>query len=293
MRQNLFAFAVFASLLPFSAAQGQTVIQSQEGIALQNQIDQLQQQLQQVQQSQSSGGDNGGDNNGSALGGAAPAPSAAPPAGGIVASLLTQVQQLQAQVQSLSGRVDTLQNQVDTQHDATEKEIGDLKFAMTNGGAGAAGAAAATAPESPSPSPLPSPLPSPSAAAASPQAQLHAAQQAIIHGDYQTAESDTRAILKASKTSPQSYQAQLILAEALYGEGRPQDAAIAFDDTYNHNRTGTYAPLALLGLANSLTSIHQAAAACDTLSSLDSQFPTPPDGLGPRIAAAKHRAHCN
>jgi TolA-binding protein len=294
MRQNLFAFAVFASLLPFSAAQGQTVIQSQEGIALQNQIDQLQQQLQQVQQSQSSGGDNGGDNNGSALGNAAPAPSAAPPAGGIVASLLTQVQQLQAQVQSLSGRVDTLQNQVDTQHDATEKEIGDLKFAMTNGGAGAAGAAgaaaagagAAAAPESPSPSPPP-------AAAASPQAQLHAAQQAIIHGDYRTAESDTRAILKTSKTSPQSYQAQLILAEALYGEGRPQDAAIAFDDTYNHNRTGTYAPLALLGLANSLTSIHQAAAACDTLSSLDSQFPTPPDGLGPRIEAAKHRAHCN
>jgi TolA-binding protein len=287
MRQNLFAFAVFASLLPFSAAQGQTVIQSQEGIALQNQIDQLQQQLQQVQ---TSSGNNGGDNSGSALGNAAPAPSAAPPSGGIVASLLTQVQQLQAQVQSLSGRVDTLQNQVDTQHAATEKEIGDLKFAMTNGGAGAAGAGAGAAAAA---APAAAPEAPPPAAAASPQAALHAAQQAIIHGDYHTAETETRAILKTSKTSPQSYQAQLILAEALYGEGRPQDAAIAFDDTYNRNRTGTYAPLALLGLANSLTSIHQATAACDTLSSLDSQFPTPPDGLGPRIAAAKHRAHCN
>jgi TolA-binding protein len=290
MRQNLFAFAMFAAMLPVSAAQGQSTVTSQEGIALQNQIYQLQQQLQQMQTSD-------GGNSGSALGGAAPAPSSTgtPPDGGVVASLLNQVQQLQTQVQSLSGRVDTLQNQVDTQHAATEKEIGDLKFAMTNPALGG------TAPGAPAKTPVASTAPAPAPAASVPaaatgvssKAVLRDAQQAIIHGDYKTAEVKTRAILKTSKTGPEGYQAQFILAQSLYGQGRPQDAAIAFDDAYNRDRTGNYAPQSLLGLANSLTSIHQEEAACDTLSSLNSQFPTPPAGLGPRILAAKHRAHCS
>jgi TolA-binding protein len=53
------------------------------------------------------------------------------------------------------------------------------------------------------------------------------------------------------------------------------------------------APSSLLGLANSLTSIHQEAAACDTLASLNSQFPTPPAGMAGSITAASHRAHCS
>jgi TolA-binding protein len=294
MRQNLFAFVMFISMLPFSAAQGQPVIQSQEGIALQNEILALQQQVQQLQSSNGGGG-------GSSLGGSAPAPDASgttTPDSSIVASLLTQVQQLQQQVQTLNGEVDTLTNQVNTQHAATEKEIGDLKFAMTN----AAGAATpgATPPGATLPPGAPGKVPAlPAAAAATPpgsfdpKAELHAAQEAIITGDYRAAEGHARAILDKAKTSPAGYQAQFILAQSLYGQGRPQDAAIAFDDTYNRNREGMYAPQALLGLANSLTSIHQEAAACDTLASLNSQFPTPPAGLGPRIEAASHRAHCS
>jgi len=284
MRHNLFAFVMFATMLPFSAAQGQPVIQSQEGIALQNEILALQQQVQQLQSA------NGG---GSSLGESAPPPSdnsGTPQAGGVVASLLTQVQQLQQQVQTLNGEVDTLTNQVNTQHDATEKEIGDLKFAMTNGTPGAPGnVPPGTKPASPA-----TPAPAiPPTAAASPKAELHAAQQAIITGDYRGAEAHARAILATAKSSPQAYQAQFILAQSLYGQGRMQDAAIAFDDSYNRNHTGEYAPQSLLGLANSLTSIHQEAAACDTLASLNSQFPTPPTGLGPHITAAEHRAHCS
>ena len=48
MRPNLFAVAAFAVLLPF-AAHAQPIVQSQEGIALENQILQLQQQVQQLQ----------------------------------------------------------------------------------------------------------------------------------------------------------------------------------------------------------------------------------------------------
>jgi TolA-binding protein len=297
MRQHIFAIAGFIILLPLAAA-AQPLIQSQEGIALQNQILQLQSQVQQLQAS-----GNAANASGSSLGGsAAPAPSdnatpsGAAPSSDIVSSLLNQVSQLQAQVQQLSGRIDTLQNQVDTQHAATEKEIGDLNFKVS-------GAAAPGAPISPGAAPPP---PGPGApqsltagtlgggpSTASPAIAIRAAQAALVAHNYATAETNARAVLAKAKTSPEGYKAQYILAESLYGENRPQDAAIAFDDAYNRDRTGTNAPGALLGLANSLTDIQQTTDACETLSSLDSQFPTPPAGMGPRIQAAKHRANCN
>jgi TolA-binding protein len=127
----------------------------------------------------------------------------------------------------------------------------------------------------------------------SPKAALHAAQQAIIHGDYATAQTEAQAVIATSKSTPQGYQAQYILAQALLGQNQPQKSAIAFDDVYNRNRTGAYAPGSLLGLANSLTAIHQEAAACDTLQSLNSQFPNPPKYLVTAIGDAGKRAHCS
>jgi TolA-binding protein len=299
MRQNLIAFALFYSLLPFATAQAQPMIQSQEGIALENQILALQNQLQQIQA--------GGGNGGSSLGGGSAAPA---PAGGtsvppsIVTSLLSQVSQLQAQVQQLNGQVDELQNQVNTQHDATEKEIGDLKFQMTGGAPATPGAPGAPAtPGAPQalggtlgtlPAAAAATAPAASTAPpASPKAALAAGRAALAKHDYASAEANARSILATAKTSPEGYQAQFLLAQALAGEGKPQDAAIAYDDAYNRSRTGSNAPASLLGLANSLTDINQASAACDTLASLNSQFPTPPAGLAPQISAASRRAHCS
>jgi TolA-binding protein len=299
MRQHVFGIALFAALLPFGAA-AQPLIQSQEGIALENQILQLQQQVQQLQ---------AGGSGGSALGNSQPAPAPSDGSGGapssIVANLLTQVQQLQSQVQQLNGEVDTLQNQVNTQHDQTEKEIGDLNFKVTGGaspgGASPGGAAPGTpatpgapgAPLNATAPALPPPVTPPPIASTSPKAALHAAQEAIVRGNYAAAETNARAVLATAKSSSEGYQAQYILAQSLYGEGRPQEAAIAFDDAYNRNKDGDYAPGALLGLANSLSAIHQDAAACDTLASLNSQFPSPPKGLQSGIDAASRRAHCS
>jgi TolA-binding protein len=296
MRHNLPALAFFAFMLPIGAAQGQPLVQSQEGIALENQILQLQQQMQQLQSS-------GGGNSDSSLGGqSAPPPESsgsAPAAGGIVASLLNQVNQLQSQVQQLSGEVDTLQNQVNTQHDATEKEIGDLKFQMTGGAPGAPAASGGpqnltggTLGNLPA-SQAPAPPPPPPAAAGSPKDLLRAGQVAYSRHDYTTAEAAARQILSSANSSPEAYKAQYLLGLALAGEGKPQDAAIAYDNAYNRNRTGPDAPQSLLGLANSLADINQNEAACDTLSSLNSQFPTPPAGMQPRIEAVSRRAHCS
>jgi TolA-binding protein len=246
----------------------------------------------------------GGGNSGSSLGGggqSAPPPdsSGAPVADGIVANLLNQVNQLQSQVQQLSGEVDTLQNQVNTQHDATEKEIGDLKFQMTGGAPGAPAASGGpqnltggTLGNLPA-SQAPAPPPPPPAAAGSPKDLLRAGQVAYSRHDYTTAEAAARQILSSANSSPEAYKAQYLLGLALAGEGKPQDAAIAYDNAYNRNRTGPDAPQSLLGLANSLADINQNEAACDTLSSLNSQFPTPPAGMQPRIEAVSRRAHCS
>lgn len=290
MRSNLFALVVFASMLPMGVAQGQPVVQSQEGIALENQILQLQSQMQNMQ---SSGG-NGGN---SSLGGSSappPSSSGAPaPDSSIVTGLLNQVQQLQAQVQTLNGQVDTLQNQVNTQHDATEKEIGDMKFQMGNGAApggapapAAGGAAALTPPPGPA---QPATLPT----TGTPAQILRQGQAAFDKRDFADAAAAAHAVLSSSPKSPEAYRAQYLLAQSLSAQGKPQDAAIAYDDAYNKNRTGAVAPQSLLGLASSLASINQNEAACDTLSSLNSQFPTPPAGMQPRIAAVSHRAHCS
>ncbi len=309
MRRINVATAELIAMLPLCAA-AQPLVQSQEGIALENQILQLQNQMQQLQAANGSGS--------SALGGnpapAAPPPGAASsgaaPSSDIVGNLLNQVSQLQAQVQQLNGRVDTLQNQVDTQHAQTEKDIGDLTFKV-GGPASMPGAPApqiapgasqgSGAPQNLTPGTLGQapagqasaapPLPPPTGA--SPKASISAAQAALAHGDYTAAEARARAVLENARSSPEGYKAQFILAEALYGEGKPQDAAIAYDDAYNRNRSGIYAPGSLLGLADSLTDIQQQSAACDTLSSLNSQFPTPPAGMGPRIQAAEARAKCD
>jgi TolA-binding protein len=273
----------------------QPFVQSQEGIALENQILQLQNQIQQLQGSNNSGGSvlgNGQSGSSSESNGSTGASST--PSGDLVANLLNQVSQLQSQVQQLSGRVDTLQNQVDTQHAAMEKEIGDLNFKLAGGTATGSPSAPAAPPASGQSATNQPAASSPSAVAkTSPQAALAAAQTALSHRNYQAAEANARSVLAQAKSGPDGYKAQFILAEALYGEGRPQDAAIAYDDSYNRARTGTYAPESLLGLANSLSAIHQQSAACDTLATLTSQFPSPEPSLASRIDAAKRRANCS
>jgi TolA-binding protein len=285
MRSRL-AILALALLAPLSL-HAQPLIQSQEGIALENQILQLQQQVQQLQANSGGGG--------SALGGSgAPAPSGGAPAPdpSIVTNLLNQVGQLQTQIQQLNGEVDTLQNQVNTQHAQTEKEIGDLNFKLSNG-ATPGTPARLVPPAAAIPTPPPATVAAGAVPAGTPKEILHAGLLAYEKGDYATAEAAARRILANANTSPQGYRAQYLLAQSLAAEDKPQDAAIAYDDAYNRDREGSEAPESLLGLASSLTNINQDEAACDTIASLNSQFPTPPAGMAARIVAASHRAHCS
>lgn len=266
----------------------QPLIQSQEGIALQNEILQLQQQLQSVQSQRSNNGS-------SALGSSsAPAASGSSSSNALLPSLLTQVQQLQAQVQTLNGQVSMLQHQVDTQNAQIQQQIGDLKFQMTNGaaGAGAAGTLAGAGSKAAAPS-SPASAPTASAAPATPRDTLKAALQAYDQRNYRQAAEAAQSIVTNHKTAPEAYRAQLLVAQSEAALGSPQNAAVAFYNTYNMNKNGTYAARSLLGLASSLTDLKQNTQACETIASLNSQFTTPSAGFKREIDRVSERAHCN
>ncbi|SIQ06430.1 MULTISPECIES: tetratricopeptide repeat protein [Acidiphilium] len=267
------------SLAPVGVAHAQ-MISSREGIALENQILELKQQIQSGQQG----------NGNSAL--AAPAPE---PGGGgaatssaLLPNMLQQIQTLTDQVQNLRGRVDTLEHEVATQHDELKQEIGNLKFQLSQNGATAAPGQGTAAPP-----PAPTPTPAPAAARAPRvEASITAARRALAGGDYKAAAADSRAVIARQGKGAGKGAAELTLADALSHQGDHQGAAIAYDDAYNANRAGPNAPDALLGLAGSLTAIHQNQEACDTLDSLASQFSSPSASLATRIHLARVRAHC-
>lgn len=282
-----------ASLIPLAAAHAQ-MISSREGIALENQILALRQQVQALRANPS--------------GGSVLAPSQQPPYAGnpgaanpLLPNMLQRVQTLEDQVQSLRGRVDTLEHEVATQHDEIKQELGNLKFQLNQGSAGQGSAGQGAQPSAGAPPAAPpagatlGSLPNPRAAAPHPVhvvASITAARRALAAHDYPTAEADSRAVIARQGKAADGGAAEYTLAEALAGQGNHQAAAIAYDDAYTADKTGPHAPYALLGLAGSLTAIHQTQAACDTLDSLARRGHPPSAGFAAQIRRARAQAHC-
>ncbi|HUN38862.1 MAG TPA: hypothetical protein VMU81_01085 [Acetobacteraceae bacterium] len=294
--------------------------QNRDEIELRNQIYQLQQQVQALQQQVNQG------NGGSYLGQSGYPQQPASGGGGndLVPELLTQVQSLEGQVRDLRGRIDDLQNQVNQQNADLNKRIGDLAFQVQNGGQSGAGAQgeappaagpeAATGPVPGAPaqppmtlpdqrlSPPPAPLGATRAQANQPTAAqpvphtpelaLRDGELALDRRDYPAAEAAAREVLAKFRTSARAYDAQYLLAEALAGQRKFPQAAIAYDDTYNRNRRGTHAPEALIGLAYSLASINEKRAACDTLTKLHTEFPHATPELRQAAVTVGQRAAC-
>ncbi len=290
---------------PVKTAHAQMVT-SREGIALENQILALRQQMQQVQ----SGQNNGQNNGASTLGNSQPALSGGQAAGAsaLLPNLLQQVQTLQDQVQSLRGRVDTLEHEVATQHNELKQQIGDLKFQL---GQGTAATPGSTAPANPPSAANPAPnanspqilgeLPVNSnhqstaptrRTAARIEPSIGAARSALTSRDYLTAAADAKAVIAKQGRGADHGAAEYTLGQALTGQHHYQQAALAYDDAYNSAHSGPYASQSLLGLAGSLTAIHQYSAACDTLDSLTRQFSAPPPSLAAQVHRLRLGAHC-
>lgn len=296
--------AVIVALLLAAPARAQ-MITSREGIALQNQILELRHELAALRAQVGTGAGTGG----SALGLAPPQPIGAGGVGGaaaggkrgeadLVAHLLIRVTRLEQQVRDLRGQVDTLAKALQDKTAALDKKIGDLAFQLQQAQPGAAAPAPAApgppapAPAAPAPTALNAPAAAPAGIAGTPEAALRQGYAALKRHDFKTAAAAAQFVLKGKDTA-KAYDAQFLYARALAGEGDWQHAALAYDDLYNRNKTGPRAEDALLGLGESFTAIGARQAACSTLDSLRSQFPTPRADLKAPIAAARAHAACH
>ena len=278
-------------------------VESREGIALQNQILELQRQMQGLQAQGGRGPTN--------LGGSYSAPPSTS-SGDLVAQLLSRVSTLEEQVRQLRGRVDELQNQQDRQSADLSKKMDDLAFQLQGSGGGPApqqprsqppptmspqrgslGYPQQPGPESLAPPGTQPPPPQPAAPVRrTPELAMQEGNAALARRDYQAAEQAAREVLTSYRTSPRAYDAQFLLAQSLIGQRQYLQAAIAYDDTYNRSRRGGHAEDALLGLANSLIAINEKKAACDTLGKLRSEFPTPRADVRDAIGSAVQRGGC-
>jgi TolA-binding protein len=246
-------------------------IESREAIALRNQILEVQQEVDQLRSQIQSGG----GNQGSSLGGNYSPPAAGAPSGDLVASLLQQVSSLQDQVSNLRGQVDDLSHRLDQQVADLGKKVDDLafQFQLVQGkGSPTAGLAA---PAARTPVPAAAPMPPP------PEVTLRQGEAALARADYPAAASSAETVLRADAHSPRAYDAQFLLAQALFGQRQYTRAALAYDDAFNRLPAGDHAQDSLLGLARSLAAINQKPAACAALSKLRQQFTT---SLRPDVA---------
>jgi TolA-binding protein len=317
LRWVLTVAAVLAAGLAAAPARAQ--IESREGIALRDQIDELRHEVHTLQQQIANG------RGGSMLGAAVP--MQAPPGGGstndVTAQLLVRVGQMEGQIRDLRGHVDELQNQLQQQTADLGKRIDDLTFLVENPRAAAAAAAAArkaaaagptTAPSPPAgttaPQPPtgvlgtmpsgPPPTGSPSAGVQgptrtvprTPELSMQEGTAALARRDYATAETAAHEILNGNRTSPRAYDAMFLLAQAQYGQRQYSQAALSYDDTYNRAHRGPHAEDALLGLANSLVGLNDRPSACQAIAKLHAEFPTLRPEFRDQVAATHQRAGC-
>ncbi|NVN42852.1 hypothetical protein HW537_02920 [Asaia siamensis] len=266
------------SVLGASAAQAQ--VTSREGIALQNQIQQLSEQLQQVQSSAQSVPVSSG--------GAAPSVPAG--SGDLVSQLLQRVSTLENENREMRGELDQLTNQVQTQNATLTKQIGDMQFAAQNGGGGSAPAAAPAASDAPA-----SPPAAPAAADKPVTALelLKTGQAALKSRDYATAQSDASQALKLAKTPNGKLESQFLLAQSLAGQKQYRDSAVAYFDAYNRAPKSPRAPEALLGVSASMLALGDKNSACQALQKLDAEFPSATPRVKAAVTTFKGRASCH
>jgi TolA-binding protein len=286
-------FILAATLLLGQPARAQ--MESREYLLLRNQIDELRHQLQGLQDQVGRGG-------GSSLGRPAYAPPTQLQPGGndMVAQLLTRVETLDEQVRQLRGQLEETQNQSVRQGADLGKRIDDLAFQVNpqgaTGGLPPAGPAVPPAAgSSPPPTVLSLAKPAPPGGPPphrTPEIALQEGNAALARHDYPAAEAAAQEVL-AIRTSPRAYDAQLLLAHALYGERKFPPAAIAFDDAYSRNKKGGHAQDALLGLASALAAIPEKKAACDTVARLRAEFPQLRPDVRDGVVAVSQRAGCH
>ncbi len=291
-------FLALASAMAASLP-AQAQVESREAIALQNQMAELKHDVALLREQVGRGGSAPAPISSSSLAGRPVGQSGSTE---ITTQLLDRVSAMEEQMRRLNGRMDEAENARTRSEAELAKQIADLQFRLDNPtGAGARPPAKQAAAPVLSPPPgslggslgtLPAGAEAPPTVKRTPELALQEGHAALARQNYAAAEASAREVLGAGKGSPRSYDAQFLLAQALAGQRKPVDAAVAYGDAYNASKQGTHAQDALLGYATNLNAIGEKKAACDTLDILRTQFPTPRADVGAKAAAARTAAGC-
>ena len=201
--------------------------------------------------------------------------------GDTAAQLVVRVGALEEQNRTLQGRVDDLTNQLQRDHDDLTKQIGDLAFKVGQGPASGGSQPAETVTAAPRAPAAPPP------ARRTPEMALREGNAALARRDYAAAATAAREALAGR--SPRGTDAQFLLARAEAGQHDYKQAAADFYQAYNHAPRSPTAPVALLGVANTLIALNDSRDACQALSKLSAEFP---GAQKAGVASARKRAGC-
>ena len=254
-------------------------IDSREGIALQNQIQELRRDIQALQR----GGGGGG---GSALAPPVPSGGGGPGQQELMTRLLERVSALETDLRLLRGRSDEMQHTLRQLQAAVEKNAADTDYRLQQleqGGGRPPAQQQRPAQQQGQPGSPPAQqqagLPRPPAAPPAPPAQrsqqqmLADAQAALRRQDWAAAEREANLFLSAYPRDGRVGEAHLIRGESFYGRRDYAQAALAFDDA-QRRLSGNAQQDAQLRLGQSLAALNERASACEVFARLASQHAT-------------------
>ncbi|MGF6230823.1 TolA-binding protein [Inquilinus ginsengisoli] len=235
------------------------------------------------------------------------------------AQLEVRVSTLEQQISQLTGQIEQLQYQNQQLADQLKRAQADIEFRLNElegGGGGSSKAAPApapakrapaqTAPAAPrTPQPFtPTPLMPPKRSDAEPLPPVYDGQGDSLGGmiqDMGAADPGT-SVPGFAATEPQSYglaaapggdaAAAYGLGESLLAQGRPGEAANAFNTAWSMDPRGPRAPDALMRLAQSLLAARQDRPACDAFARLVADYPDAPPQMIRRAKDQQQLLRC-
>ena len=214
--------------------------------------------------------------------------------GDLVANLLERVNALEGQVREMHGQMEQMSNQLHQDEATMTKQLGDMQFALENGGHHAAARPAAEA-ETAAAASVAAPAASEAAAphAATVSDTLQAGRAALKGHRYEEAETQARQALKQSKTGWSRTEAQYLLAQSLAGQKSYKNAALTYYDVYSHSPDSPRAPEALLGVSASMLALGNKTASCEALQRLHKEFPNASARVKSSEQIFRERAGCH
>ncbi|MGY5779044.1 tol-pal system protein YbgF [Rhizobium sp. LEGMi135b] len=122
--------------------------------------------------------------------------------------------------------------------------------------------------------------------------QYRAAYGHVLSGDYSVAEQEFRQYLDSYPSSSRAADANFWLGEALYSQGKYNDAAKTFLNAHQKYSTSEKAPEMLLKLGMSLAALDNKDTACATLREVTKRYPKASKAVTGKVASEEKRLAC-